>query len=197
MIKVFILHNKQEAPQRTKNALKLLSMFDGAEIFEAIYPNTITEYDKELLDTINSKKKTYNGYNYGYVSNLKIFQRCIEENYQRVLILEDDAELLPYITMDMYYEIITKMKNIPIIYLGGNFYNKSPNKIIMTDAVLFNNIEVIKDFYNHILNLEKIPDGGIDLLLDIYCRERKNRLQIKIFKSPHCGGTTIMDKHKK
>jgi len=187
MIKVFITHNKIEAPERTENVNKLLSMFEGAEIFESIYPNTIQEEDLELLEFIKNKMKRirYIGLVYNYLTCVKLYEKCIQEKYERVLIFEDDAQLITsHYTWEYVNQVIEKMVDMPIIYLGGSSDNRPPSfRIFITDAVLFNSHDIIKDYYNHIFEVEKL-DHANDVLLDSFCRERKNRLHIKMFRSP-------------
>lgn len=194
MIRKFILHNEKEAPRRTENVKKLLSMFNDIEVFEAVYPSNFKEEDKPIMDMIMKSKQELDGYVYNYITNIKLLKKCVDEKIDRVLIFEDDSELIAFNTMEQFNLITENMKDTPIIFLGGRYYHRS-NKtqdILQTDAVLFNNNKVIKEFLDY-LTENKLP-LAMDRALNTFCKKRKNRLHIKIFQCPYGTRSTIINR---
>jgi len=196
MIRKFILHNEKEAPRRTENVKKLLSMFDDIEVFEAVYPSNFKEEDKPIMDMIMKSRlgNKLDGYVYNYITNFKLLKKCVDEKIDRVLIFEDDTELISFNTMEQFNLITENMKDIPIIYLGGRYWHRS-NKtqdILQTDAVLFNNSKVIKELLDY-LTETKLP-LAMDMLLNNFCKTRMNRLYIKLFQCPYGTRSTIINR---
>ena len=135
-----IIHSAEKCPDRIENVKKLQSMFPNNHIIKAIFPDDLTDADREFA--LNSKEfhampvlykqpERILGRYCCYLSHIKALQYGYDNELDNVIIFEDDALLY-----EKYFdfEVFIKKKSINLITWLGGCINEKNNSVYCLHA---------------------------------------------------------------
>lgn len=180
-----IIHNVKKCPNRIENVKKLQSMFPNNHIINAIFPDDLTDEDKDFA--LNPKQfhampvlykfpERILGRYCCYLSHLKALEYAYHNELDNVIIFEDDALL--YET-NFNFEAFIKNKSINLISWLGGCINQKNNYVYCLHSYyiptygfigfLLNEIEdshnkrAIDSMFVNIIQKKKINFGYFDV----------------------------------
>jgi GR25 family glycosyltransferase involved in LPS biosynthesis len=130
-----IIHNYEHSPDRHENVKKLQSIFPNNHIIKSIFPDDLTDEDKEFA--LNPKQfhampvlykfpERILGRYCCYLSHLKALEYAYHNELHNVIIFEDDAILYED---NFNFESFIKKKSINLITWLGGCINEKNNYI--------------------------------------------------------------------
>jgi GR25 family glycosyltransferase involved in LPS biosynthesis len=174
--KIYIINLKKREDRKNKLIDELINAkIDNYEFIDAIDGNDeIIKNDyKKLKENKNTKIKT-SGHYACLLSHIYVIEKAIENNYEQILILEDDIQFVDDF-LDRLKEI--KLFKYDLVYLGGLI---PEYKFLMTNWCKHNSIMctysyiINKNIYNDVLSIYKSYLTYADVLLKRYIQKNIN-----------------------
>lgn len=174
--KIYIINLKRRSDRKNK----LINKLENAKINNYEFIDAIDGDDEKIKNNFKKlKKENYtkiktSGHYACLLSHIYVIEKAIENNYEQILILEDDIQFI-----DNFLDKIKKIKlfKYDLVYLGGLI---PEYKFLMTDWCKHNSIIctysyiINKNIYNDILSIYKTYLNYADILLKKYIQNNIN-----------------------